>query len=100
MAERGSPWAASTSKAGEEVDPSDVSNDMTPSEQQQLIATLSKVNANVKLQLFYSEKKVEDLTEDLTEEDTVTDAVGLAAGFWSSSSSSESSMTMTSWFGT
>ena len=39
--------------------------DMTPKEQQQLIATLSKVNANVKLQLFYSEKRVEDLTAAL-----------------------------------
>jgi hypothetical protein len=49
----------------EDVDPSDMTMDMTPKEQQQLIATLSKVNANVKLQLFYSEKRVEDLTAAL-----------------------------------
>ena len=66
MADRGSPASARSAPMGtEDVDPSDVSTDMTPKEQQQLIATLSKVNANVKLQLFYSEKRVEDLTAAL-----------------------------------
>ena len=65
MAERGSPRAPSTTNDADEADPSAMTNDMTPSEQQQFIATLSKVNANVKLQLFYSEKRVEDLTAAL-----------------------------------
>ena len=67
MADRGSPASARSAPmgTGDDVDPSDVTMDMTPKEQQQLIATLSKVNANVKLQLFYSEKRVEDLTAAL-----------------------------------
>ena len=64
MADRGSPTRSAPMDT-EDVDPSDMTMDMTPKEQQQLIATLSKVNANVKLQLFYSEKRVEDLTAAL-----------------------------------
>ena len=44
MADRGSPASARSAPmgTGDDVDPSDVTMDMTPKEQQQLIATLSK----------------------------------------------------------
>ena len=74
-----SPWSrtggSSSSRDADHLatlDADDLSSlhaDMTPKEQQQFIRTLSKVNANVKLQLFYSEKRVEDLTAALGLED-------------------------------
>ena len=39
--------------------------DMTPKELLQLAHTQARANANVKMQLFYSEKRVEDLTAAL-----------------------------------